>query len=620
MRRPFPLVLAIILCSMAASCISSRAQATSPLQYVPLPTPCRAVDTRVTGGPIAAGTSQTFDPAGGACNIPAPADGVIAYAMNVTVVPQGSLGYVTVWPAGEPQPTVSTLNSVDGEVKANAAIVGGGSGGDVSVYASNTTDLVLDVNGYFTTSAAAQFVPITPCRLVDTRQAAGDLAGPSLAAGRLRTFALAGSSCNLPGALAAGGALSLNVTAIPQGGNSGGYVTVWGTSGNAQDAPSTSTLNLSGGTVTANAAIVTVNPSTSDSISVYSTSPTDVVIDVNGYFAPAQASGLSLYILPPCRLLDTRQSSGTFTGELTVPVSTSNTCNVPGAAKAYVMNATVVPTEPLGYLTLWPDGMTQPLVSTLNATDGLVTSNLAIVSGSHGLVDAYASNSTQLLLDISSYFAPSAPPAPMVEFVGDEISAGLVAASGNALWHCDDCQQGATSTVALAGFPAVLAKRPDMIHILIGTYDVDQSNWYAGCGSNDITCTNLQSMIQQAAAAGIKVIVGIIPPWGDGPLATQLDPTGQAAGNQVYWNQTLNDMFVEHTSAYPAYFEGIPLVDYDTALAVHVASQNSVTGFVDGSYLPNLTSNGVDPNPAGYAVMLPLTQQIISTLQSGAAQ
>jgi lysophospholipase L1-like esterase len=620
MRRQFPLWLTIILCSMAISWTSSRAQATKPLQYVPLPAPCRAVDTRLAGGPIAAGTSQTFDPAGGACNIPSPADGVIAYAMNVTVVPHGSLGGLTVWPAGEPQPTVSTLNSFGGEMKANAAIVGGGNGGDVSIYASNTTDLVLDVSGYFTTSAAAQFVPITPCRLVDTRQAAGEFAGPSLAAGQLRTFALAASSCNLPAALAAGGALSLNVTAVSQGSDSGGYVAVWGTSGGAQDAPSTSTLNVSPGTVTANAAIVTINPSTSDSISVYTTNPTDVVIDVNGYFAPSQSNGLSLYTLPPCRLLDTRQSSGVFTGELTVPVTTSNTCSVPGAARAYVMNATVVPSEPLGYLSLYPDGMTQPPVSTLNAADGLVTSNMAIVSGSHGLIDAFATSSTQLLLDISSYFAPATPAAPMVEFVGDEISAGLVAASGNPLWHCDDCQQGATSSVALAGFPAVLAKHPDMIHILIGTYDVDQSNWFAGCGFNNLTCLNLQSMIQQAASAGIKVIVGTITPWGNGPLATQLDPTGQAAGNQVYWNETLNDMFVDHTSDYPAYFEGIPLVDYDTALAVHVPSQNSSTGYIDGSYLPNLTSNGVDPNAAGYAVMLPLTRQSISKLYTGAGQ
>ena len=46
------------------------------------------------------------------------------------------------------------------------------------------------------------------------------------------------------------------------------------------------------------------------------------------------------------------------------------------------------------------------MVSTLNALDGAVTSNMAIVPTSNGWIDAYAAGLTQLLLDISSYFAP----------------------------------------------------------------------------------------------------------------------------------------------------------------------------------------------------------------------
>ena len=44
--------------------------------------------------------------------------------------------------------------------------------------------------------------------------------------------------------------------------------------------------------------------------------------------------------------------------------------------------------------------------STLNAIDGAITSNMAIVPNSDGSTDAFASNLTQLILDISSYFAP----------------------------------------------------------------------------------------------------------------------------------------------------------------------------------------------------------------------
>ncbi|MGA3214040.1 MAG: hypothetical protein ABSD20_22275 [Terriglobales bacterium] len=74
--------------------------------------------------------------------------------------------------------------------------------------------------------------------------------------------------------------------------------------------------------------------------------------------------------------------------------------------QAYVFNATVVPPGALGYLTLWPDSETQPVVSTLNALDGAITSNMAIVPSVDGSVDAYASGTTQLVLDISAYFAP----------------------------------------------------------------------------------------------------------------------------------------------------------------------------------------------------------------------
>ena len=48
----------------------------------------------------------------------------------------------------------------------------------------------------------------------------------------------------------------------------------------------------------------------------------------------------------------------------------------------------------------------QPVVSTLNAIDGAITSNMAIVPNINGKIDAYASGITQLMLDISSYFAP----------------------------------------------------------------------------------------------------------------------------------------------------------------------------------------------------------------------
>jgi hypothetical protein len=150
---------------------------------------------------------------------------------------------------------------------------------------------------------------------------------------------------------------------VPQG--KLGYLTAW-PSGQAQ--PLVSTLNSYTGTVTANAAIVPAG--SGGDVSIFVTNPADVVLDVNGYFAPPGTGGLSLYTVPPCRVLDTRNGAGAFKGTLAVPVQGS-TCAPPGLpAQAYVMNPTVVASGTLGYLTVWPDGEAQPIVSTLNSYDG----------------------------------------------------------------------------------------------------------------------------------------------------------------------------------------------------------------------------------------------------------
>ncbi len=375
----------------------------SPLQFVAI-TPCRVVDTRnpngAFGGPAIAGNSARSFPLSegdNPCSIPANA---AAYSLNVTVVPQGRLGYLTIWPTGEGQPTASTLNSPDGRVKANAVIIPAGTpSGSVSVYVTNTTNVVLDLNGYFipANGSTLQFYPLTPCRIADTRGPNGSLGGPSLIGGQERDFPVLSSDCGLPNTAAA---YSLNFTVVPKNNGVVRYLTVW-PQGLAR--PTVSTLNDPTGTNVANAAIVPAG--TSGGVATYVTDTTDLLIDVNGYFAAPGTGGLSFYALTPCRVIDTRQNGQPFQGELTIQVQDSP-CGPPATAEAYVFNATVVPPGHLGYLTLWPDPLQQPTVSTLNAADGAITSNMAIVPNGNGKTDAYASNPTQLIMDISGYFAP----------------------------------------------------------------------------------------------------------------------------------------------------------------------------------------------------------------------
>ena len=187
-----------------------------------------------------------------------------------------------------------------------------------------------------------------------------------------------------------------------------------------------------------------------------------MILDVNGYFAPPATGGLSLYTVTPCRVIDTRNGAGAFDGTLTVPVETS-VCAAPAAAQAYVVNATVVPPGDLGYLSLWSAGAAQPYVSTLNASDGAITSNMAIVPTTNGSVDAYSSNPTQLILDLSSYFAPAPSVATPIfslaagTYIGAQTVGISDATTGSTIYYTTDGSTPTASSTKYAGAITVSA-------------------------------------------------------------------------------------------------------------------------------------------------------------------
>jgi len=277
--------------------------------------------------------------------------------------------------------------------------VAAGTGGAISVFATNETDLVLDINGYFVPNTVPNelgFYPMAPCRLVDTRP---NPPSPSIITGALTggtstTLPILSSACDVP---LTARAYSLNFTLVPPGPVN--YLTVYPT---GEGLPIVSTMNDPTGAVQANAAIAPAG--TGGSIEAFVTQTTDLVVDINGYFAPVAAGALSLYTVPPCRALDTRTTGAPFVG--TINVNIGSDCGATSAAQAYVFNATVVPQGFLGYLTLWPEGSHQPVVSTLNAYDGEVTSNMAIVPTSNTEISAFADDNTYLILDLFGYFAP----------------------------------------------------------------------------------------------------------------------------------------------------------------------------------------------------------------------
>ena len=377
------------------------------LRFVPV-APCRVADTRNAAGPfggpaMTASSTRSFAIPQSACGIPATAQ---AYSLNVTVVPPGPLSYLTLWPAGQPQPLVSTLNSFQGQVVANAAIVPAGDGGAVNVFVAQRTDVILDINGYFDSPSGNSypFYLVSPCRIADTRGTAGPFGGPPMTAGQSRDFAILASGCTIASVPSA---YSLNVTVVPAGYL--GFLTTW-PAGEAQ--PLVSTLNSWTGKVVANAALVPAG--SNGSVSVYVSNPSNVVLDINGYFGRFGTPGaLSFYPVTPCRVADTRSGSGPFGAPIleaqtsrSFPIP-SGACGIPATAAAYSMNVTVVPDGILPYLTAWPTGSPQPLVSTLNSFDGTVTANAALIpAGENGAVSIYVAGRTHVILDIDGYFAP----------------------------------------------------------------------------------------------------------------------------------------------------------------------------------------------------------------------
>ncbi len=198
------------------------------------------------------------------------AAGAGAVLVNLTAV-NGLPGYVTAWAAGTSQPATSNVNvSVVGDVAANLAIVPLGTDGAIHLFSSTDVDLIIDIVGYFTNANAANstvglFVPLTPRRVLDTRNS-----GTALRAGSTTSFDLVG-----PSALVTPVDLVANLTSTQSRGE--GFVAI--TDGSM---PLTSNLNVARGETRANLAIISAL--STELTHLYASLDTHLVIDVTGYF------------------------------------------------------------------------------------------------------------------------------------------------------------------------------------------------------------------------------------------------------------------------------------------------------------------------------------------------
>jgi hypothetical protein len=245
--------------------------------------PCRALN-----GPLVGTVTQDVD-VHGTCKIPTTATAVV---MAVTVAPQGFLGFLNVWGKGQTQPATSNINAYDGQKKSNMVIAQTGTNTSVSFFASNATNVVADVVGYFGPQGdpgALTFHPIEACRKVDTTWAPGPDGGPALDMNSTRDFPFGATDvCEIaPGFSLINNfvpndvpswarAYSLNFIATPTGALTGlniqpsgsGNVTAW-------------SLYAADGEVTASAGIVAAG---TGGLTVTTLSPTHLTMILNGYF------------------------------------------------------------------------------------------------------------------------------------------------------------------------------------------------------------------------------------------------------------------------------------------------------------------------------------------------
>lgn len=434
------------------SATSSGSEAMVASQVPPMPytalSPTRVCDTRPnnpsqlsgtaaqcdgagnTGTTMAPGSTLTIDVGGvPQFNVPANAGAVV---LNVTVVYPTSSGFLTAFPAGQSVPLAANINFQAGQVVPNLVEVGLGPSGQVSLYSTSQVDVVVDLEGYTAPSStgAGLYNPLsTPARVCDTRpdnpsglmmgatQCNGtNNSGTTLSAGETRNVQLTGVG-NVPSSGVS--AVVLNVIAVNPA--SDGFFTVF-PAGTTR--PLAANLNFLHGQVVENRVIVPV--SLSGQVAIYTTSQTDLIVDVSGWYSTASGSGTQFVAdATPTRICDTRpgnpsqlsgpaaQCNGSGNSGVTLGPSSYITINVAGyfavptTAKAVVLNLTAVFPTANTYLTVYPSGSTPPLVADLDPAQNSVEQNLVVatLSGS-GTFNVYNfSGAVDLVVDVAGWYS-----------------------------------------------------------------------------------------------------------------------------------------------------------------------------------------------------------------------
>lgn len=338
--------------------------------YTPV-TPNRIADTRPNSGfqgagdTLTSGQILTFRVAGLPGDmVPSSATAVV---LNITAVTPSAAGYLTAIAAGQTFPLVSTVNFIAGQTIANEATVTLGTNGVTQGFVSilnhiGSTDVVVDVQGFYSPPGEGNgilpqsfYFPVSypngitgtidnaPIRVLDTRLNSGQQgAGQTLGPNQQLTF-FPGTSAFVPSLTlvpADATAVVLNVTEATATASS--YLTAWDT-GLGQ--PLASDVNFLAGNIVANRVIVPIDVIDGlHTVSVFNwAGMTDVVVDLDGYFAPTIVEPTlctSTSTTNTTTITLTPAATGNFTlawnGDVTAGISPTATAGDVAAALAFV--------------------------------------------------------------------------------------------------------------------------------------------------------------------------------------------------------------------------------------------------------------------------------------------
>ncbi len=360
------------------------------LGYSPL-SPVRVMDTRtgLGGRKGSMGNGQTFTlQVTGQHGVPAGA-GAIAVNVGVTNTASAPLGYVLLYPGGQPRPLASTVNFRANQTIAAYTQVQLGAGGSLSVYMNTTAgsaDVFLDLQGYFTGSSGGRglYRPLgTPVRAMDTRSGLGTAAAP-LGPGEARQLRVAGSPAiaSSPAIPPAASSVVLNLTAVS--GSASSFLAAYPVpaGGACPTNPPTSNLNFPGGAVQANR--VTVLVGAGGAICLFNAvGSVDVLVDLAGWYSSGQGgddSGAYYTPFQPTRIFDSRLSTPVGPGPQSCPSGGDRNLVIPPAmTDAVALNVVALDAAAPSFLQVRPAG-TAVGTSDINFVPGQAMVN-TVISG-----------------------------------------------------------------------------------------------------------------------------------------------------------------------------------------------------------------------------------------------